>query len=1312
MKIGYEMYVAEKNYAFRQLSKYAVGWLLLPLGLVIADSTMFTAIASASLAVNKSFAPIAVSTNQSSRLTIDLFNSNATAANGVSITDNLPAGLQIATPANITTTCGGTITAIPGSGVISLTGGTIPAAVAGLPSSCQVGVDVVSTTANSYVNAIPAGAILSSQGTNPLSANATLIVSPSAPLTGSKVFSPANLHGNGSASTLTIGLNNPNSYALLNTAFTDNFPSGLKLTATPNATTSCGGGIVTAIPGSSTISLSGATIPAVGSCNVTVQVEPSTPNVVQDSKLTNTIPASGITTSQGITNASAISGAVQVQTGAAIAKSFSPAVIQAGQTSVLKLTLQNFDGTAITPANLVDNMPANVTVTGIVANTCGGIPSFTATQFQLLGGTIPAAPIGLGFGSCDITANVTSSQTGAYTNSIPVGNFNGVNYNIASANLQVNPATSVALTKAFASSTGILGGQSNLTITLTNTASSPANITAFSDNLTTMGTGFTVAASPTASTTCGGTVNAAFGSTNITKTNGTIPANSSCTIIVPVAIATNASTGNLTNSIAADSLQTDQGSNSFPVTANLNVQGPVSVKKAFSSSGNIVQGGQTNLTLTLANATSNPASITSFTDNLTTMGTGFTVAPSPVASTTCGGTVNATAGSTSITKTDGIIPANASCTITVPILAAINTLTTTSPTNTVLVNGLQTNLGNNTTAANDTVTVSRAVTVSKAFAPSTVYINGTSRLTININRAAGAPALTGINLTDNLPVGLTINPIANVANTCGGIVNAPPLGTAIALTGGSLLGGSSASSCRISLDVKAPGTVGSETNTIPANSLTTNEGATYNRSTSATLSQTNSYLTLNKGFSPTSIAFGGSSTFTLLVLNNNPNAVNLTNVALTDLFPTGMTIAPVPNATFTGTGCTGATITAPPGSNQLSISGASIKLNAICTLSVKVTSNFAGNLTNELPIGTATSGQGTSNLNKPSATLTLFGTGNLQVTKDDGITTIAPSGTTVYTVRVKNNGPDNIAGATFTDIAPLGMTINSWACAATPGSSCNVASGTGDVNIELSLLNQGEATFTIDATVNANVRGSITNVAQITPPPSVTDSDGTNNIAQDTDTIQSTGQPGKPTLLLVKRITAINGGTSTVGGDNLTLYKDDPTNPYDDNIFDNPVPTPIDTDKWLDPTTFLIGGINGGNIKPGDEMEYTIYFLSAGDTTANHVLFCDRVPTNVSFIPTAFNSVMPQATGGLTGDRGILSLLNGTTTAFTNTADGDAARYFAPGIDPASVYPNIKCGGTNNNGAIVVNLGDLPNATVPGTPAGAFGFVRFKGRVK
>jgi uncharacterized repeat protein (TIGR01451 family) len=214
-----------------------------------------------------------------------------------------------------------------------------------------------------------------------------------------------------------------------------------------------------------------------------------------------------------------------------------------------------------------------------------------------------------------------------------------------------------------------------------------------------------------------------------------------------------------------------------------------------------------------------------------------------------------------------------------------------------------------------------------------------------------------------------------------------------------------------------------------------------------------------------------------------------------------------------------------------------------------------------------------------------------------------------------------------------------------------------------------------------------------------------------TETVTIVANPNFANVLLVKRITRINDSSLTIGGDDLSIYHDQLSNPYDDNTFDNPAPNPIDTDKWPDPNMFLLGGINGGNIKPSDEMEYTIYFLSTGSSEAKNVLFCDRIPSNVTFIPTAFNSATP-APGGLAGDRGILSLINGTTAAYTNIADGDAARYVPPGIDPTSIYPNLKCGGVNDNGAVVINLGNLPNATTPGTPAGAFGFVRFKGRVK
>ncbi|MHC5596243.1 MAG: hypothetical protein ACYTXC_09845 [Nostoc sp.] len=234
---------------------------------------------------------------------------------------------------------------------------------------------------------------------------------------------------------------------------------------------------------------------------------------------------------------------------------------------------------------------------------------------------------------------------------------------------------------------------------------------------------------------------------------------------------------------------------------------------------------------------------------------------------------------------------------------------------------------------------------------------------------------------------------------------------------------------------------------------------------------------------------------------------------------------------------------------------------------------------------------------------------------------------------------------------------------------------------------------------------------------------GANGLAE-AATIPAAGvKPGaecfsnNPNVLLVKRITSINNQTQNQGSDDLAVYKDQDTNPYDDNNITitnpNPPVEPADTNKWPDPNTFLIGGINGGNVKPGDEIEYTIYFLSAGDTTAKNVLICDRVPDYLTFLPTAFNNFATKNTSGLPGsDRGIIWQNNGVTESLTNTRDGDTAEYLSPGVDPTIKYPSIKCDGSNTNGVVVVNLGNVPNATAPGTPINSYGFIRFRGRVK
>ncbi|OWY65560.1 hypothetical protein B7486_41325 [cyanobacterium TDX16] len=192
---------------------------------------------------------------------------------------------------------------------------------------------------------------------------------------------------------------------------------------------------------------------------------------------------------------------------------------------------------------------------------------------------------------------------------------------------------------------------------------------------------------------------------------------------------------------------------------------------------------------------------------------------------------------------------------------------------------------------------------------------------------------------------------------------------------------------------------------------------------------------------------------------------------------------------------------------------------------------------------------------------------------------------------------------------------------------------------------------------------------------------------------------GSPHISLVKRITAINGVPFS-GFDGVA------TDPNNNSNLDEDV-------NWSVPLDDYLGGrLDGGFVQPGEEVEYTIYYLSTGATTAQNVLFCDRVPANMSFVTTAFDSYPVQASGGLQGvARGILWQYNGTTESLTNVSDGDTAMYFPPGVEPSSVYSNVNCQGSNTTGAIVVNLGNLPNATAPGIPPNAYGFVRFRAKL-
>ncbi|MEH2071115.1 MAG: lamin tail domain-containing protein [Nostoc sp.] len=188
-------------------------------------------------------------------------------------------------------------------------------------------------------------------------------------------------------------------------------------------------------------------------------------------------------------------------------------------------------------------------------------------------------------------------------------------------------------------------------------------------------------------------------------------------------------------------------------------------------------------------------------------------------------------------------------------------------------------------------------------------------------------------------------------------------------------------------------------------------------------------------------------------------------------------------------------------------------------------------------------------------------------------------------------------------------------------------------------------------------------------------------------------------LLLVKRITRINNQDLT---DIIDGRSDVATTAA------NYIPEPYASDdndaKW--PVGYLRGLINAGTVKPGDELEYTIYFLSKGPNDATNVKFCDLVPSNTTFISSAFNNNTPSDGGLPTADRGIaLAISSSTPTVYlSNVEDSDRGRFY-----PANESAPSSCG-TNTNGAVVVNITRSPG--LPTLVKDVYGFVRFRTKVK
>ncbi|MGD8632104.1 MAG: sortase, partial [Anaerolineales bacterium] len=135
------------------------------------DSASYLGIAAPS--ISKLFSPGTINAGEVSTLIFTINNPNtSTALIGVAFDDTFPTtpgAMVVASPANASSTCGGTVSAIAGTGSISFNAGTIPPG-----GSCTVRLDVTAPVAGVYANI--SGFVSSTNGGVGNRASASLIV--------------------------------------------------------------------------------------------------------------------------------------------------------------------------------------------------------------------------------------------------------------------------------------------------------------------------------------------------------------------------------------------------------------------------------------------------------------------------------------------------------------------------------------------------------------------------------------------------------------------------------------------------------------------------------------------------------------------------------------------------------------------------------------------------------------------------------------------------------------------------------------------------------------------------------------------------------------------------------------------------------------------------------------------------------------------------------------------------------------------------------------------------------------------------------
>jgi uncharacterized repeat protein (TIGR01451 family) len=296
---------------------------------------------------------------------------------------------------------------------------------------------------------------------------------------------------------------------------------------------------------------------------------------------------------------------------------------------------------------------------------------------------------------------------------------------------------------------------------------------------------------------------------------------------------------------------------------------------------------------------------------------------------------------------------------------------------------------------------------------------------------------------------------------------------------------------------------------------------------------------------------------------------------------------------------------------------------------------------------------------------------DLGVTINDGSATYTPGTSSVYSVTVINNGPNDATSVNVVNNAPAGTSISSWSCA---GASCPAASGSGNINQTAVSLNVSDTlVYTVNLAIPSGQTGNLVNTVTVSN--TNVDPISSNDTASDTDTLS-----GSADISVSNDDASATYTPGTTAQYTLTVSNNGPSDASSINVT-NAAPAGTSITAWSCVGASCSIASGSGDISEtlaaltaGASVTYTVDVSVPSDFTGNLVNVAsasaaeaDPVPTNNSSSDTDTQS--SSADIAVTNSDGSAAYLPGATVLYnltvSNNGPSDASSVLVTNAEPA-----------------------------------------------